>query len=533
MGRLEPGVEARLEPVDDDPSITQLVVARPRSLGYLGDPELTARRFVTDEQGVRWWRSGDVVAVDNDGVFHHHGRADELVKIHGVFVAPSRLDEELRKVAGIGAAAAVPTTTRSGQVVLVAHVQVDDDTLTPQSVEKDLRSRLPTHLMPAMLVRHEVFPRTDRQKVDRRALGEAPLVRWRSVPARVSYMDLERWCLGEVRRIVGIDDVGPDDDLFESGLDSLSALELCSAFADAGFPGVDPSTLIDARTCTRLCATVHQLQPLGSSTVVTLNGQGTRHPLVVLPGGGGTALKFRFLAEFLGADRPVLVIEARGMHRPGRVDRSIGAFADHALEEIDARLGDDDPCLLVGYSASGPVAYEVAQRMYANGRRVHLLLLDAAPSRGGYGGMLDLIVDSVEADPAPRPASIRTASLTDLPAAVKRSLRYRRRKVRLWWFEHHPGAPTYSQDRYLGFMRILGKASRRYKPVPAPFPATLIHVGNEGLVVRAKELIPDLSVILVGGDHHTMLEMPEVVNLAAEMTAWSDAVSTETPVTTP
>ena len=60
LGRLEPGVEVRLEKLDDDPTLTQLMAANPRALEYLGDPELTARRFVTDEQGTRWWKSGDV-----------------------------------------------------------------------------------------------------------------------------------------------------------------------------------------------------------------------------------------------------------------------------------------------------------------------------------------------------------------------------------------------------------------------------------------------------------------------------------------
>jgi hypothetical protein len=82
-------------------------------------------------------------------------------------------------------------------------------------------------------------------------------------------------------------------------------------------------------------------------------------------------------------------------------------------------------------------------------------------------------------------------------------------------------------------MRILGKASRSYTPEPAPFPVTLLHVGNEGLVIRAQELIPDLSVASVGGDHHSMLEMPYVVNLARKVAAWSDAVVVDERAATP
>jgi acyl-coenzyme A synthetase/AMP-(fatty) acid ligase len=112
LGPLAPGVEVRLEPIEDRASMTELLVANPRSFGYLGEPELTAQRYVTDEQGVRWWRSGDIVEVDDAGVYHHHGRADHLVKIHGIFVAPSRVEQQLRAVDGIGAAAVLTTPTR-------------------------------------------------------------------------------------------------------------------------------------------------------------------------------------------------------------------------------------------------------------------------------------------------------------------------------------------------------------------------------------------------------------------------------------
>jgi acyl-coenzyme A synthetase/AMP-(fatty) acid ligase/thioesterase domain-containing protein len=514
LGRIEPAMHVRLEAVVDDPSLTQLVIARPRSFGYLGDPELTARRYVTDEQGVRWWRSGDLVRVDDAGVYHHLGRTDEMVKIHGRFVAPSRVEQVLRSIDGIGAAAVIPTSASIGKVRLVAHVRVDDDALTPEQVHAHLRKRLPWHMMPAIVVRHHELPRTERHKLDRRSLEGAALVRWRSAARRETFVDVERWCLAEVRRIVGLDDIGPDDDLFEAGLDSLAALELCAALADAGFEDVDPSLLLEARTVTGICASTARTVVLGPSTVVALNGSGTRTPLFVLPGGGGTALNFRFLAESLGADQPVLVIEQRGMHRPGPPDRTIAALADHALAETETWLGPADPCVILGYSASARVAYEAAQRMHAAGRPVHLVLLDAAPRRSSRQPP-EVVKRESEENAPPHPVTVRTASPSELPAAVVRSARYRWEKVRLWRLERHPGPPNFDQNRYRAFRRILIKASRDYEPSPAAFPATLIHVGNDELVRLSAQVIADLSVHVVGGDHYTMLDPPEVTNLAA------------------
>jgi len=514
LGHLQRNVEVRLEPVDDDPATSELLVANPKSFGYLGEPELTARRFVTDDDGVQWFKTGDLVELDADRVYHHRGRVDELVKVHGMFVAPSRLEEELRMIDGVGAAAAIATTTIGEHVVLSAHVQVDDDSLTPEQVETHLRARLPRHLIPAILVRHDELPRSDRQKIDRRALERAPLVRWRAEPARLAATDLERWVLGKIQLIVALDDIGPDDDLFAVGLDSLSVLELCAALTDAGLGDVDPAQVLEARTCARLCAVLERKVPPASSAVVALNGAGTQAPIFVLPGGGATAMRFRLLAECLGPDRPMLVIEARGMHRGGSPDRTILAMAEHAREEVEARLGPDDPCLLVGYSASGTVAYETAQQMHAAGRPVHLMLLDAVPGRPGNRSSYD------------RGVTVRSASRRELPAAVARSLQYRWELMPVLWFERVPGAPRhYNPARYRAFARILSRASRSYEPLPAAFPTTLVHIGKDDLVARAEALVPNLSLVMVDGDHFTMLLMPEVLNLAAVVAAWADAAA--------
>ena len=164
LGRPEPGVEVRLEPLDDDATSTQLLVARPRTFGYLGDPELTASRYITDEEGTRWWRSRDLVRVDDAGMYHHMGRADEMMKVKGAFVAPSRVDAVLQSIDGIGGSATMLHRTANDSVRIVAHVQVIDDTLTPERVEAQLRERLPPDLVPAILMRHDELPRTQRMK---------------------------------------------------------------------------------------------------------------------------------------------------------------------------------------------------------------------------------------------------------------------------------------------------------------------------------------------------------------------------------
>jgi thioesterase domain-containing protein len=522
LGRPEPGVQVRLEALDDDPDLTQLLVASPRVYPYLSDPELTASRYLIDEDGTRWWRSRDLVRIDDDGVLHHLGRADEAIKVRGAFVAPSRVDMVLQSIDGIGSSTTVLHRTENGSFRIIAHVQVVDDALTPERVDAVLRERLPPDLVPAIVMRHDELPRNQRMKVDREALEAMPLLRWRSSRRRPPKTLFEWWCQAEVRRITGLDDLGPDDDLFDAGLDSLGALELGAALADADFGDFDPPRLFEARTIAGLERAVKETREPNRSAVVVLNPEGHRPPVFALPGGASNALEHRFLAEALGPDQPVAVIELRGMHSYEPPDRTMDARASQVYEESTARLGPDDPLVIMGFSGGGPAAYETAQRAHADGRPVHLVLLDSAPTTRGR--IPTERPPAAGADPFfVAPPTIRTAPAKELPQAAWRSVRYRAGKR---WREHRlrrltrdPGPPNYERLRYLAFQQIQIAFNNAYEPQPSAFPATLVTVERSDALHRCGDLMPDLVVHVVTGEHMTMLLPPHVDAVASIVAA--------------
>ncbi|MCM3695611.1 AMP-binding protein [Microbacterium oleivorans] len=77
--------------------------------GYLGDPELTAEAFVRDEDGARWYRTGDSGSFD-DGVLRVTGRRDNVIVSGGVNVSLDRVEQATRTVTGLEGAVVVPTT---------------------------------------------------------------------------------------------------------------------------------------------------------------------------------------------------------------------------------------------------------------------------------------------------------------------------------------------------------------------------------------------------------------------------------------
>jgi long-chain acyl-CoA synthetase len=68
--------------------------------GYLDDPRATADAFTDDG----WYRTGDVVRVDDDGYVYHVDRADNLIVSGGENVSPRKVEDVLRTHSAVEAA---------------------------------------------------------------------------------------------------------------------------------------------------------------------------------------------------------------------------------------------------------------------------------------------------------------------------------------------------------------------------------------------------------------------------------------------
>ncbi|MFI0899076.1 amino acid adenylation domain-containing protein [Streptomyces sp. NPDC020983] len=104
------------------------------ALGYLGDPELTARRFPVLE-GERWYRTGDRGRYRPGGMLEFLGRLDQQVKIRGVRTEPGEIEAALVSHPAVGHCV-VTVVGRGGAKGLAAVV-------TPAGGDTAPRSALP------------------------------------------------------------------------------------------------------------------------------------------------------------------------------------------------------------------------------------------------------------------------------------------------------------------------------------------------------------------------------------------------------
>jgi amino acid adenylation domain-containing protein len=120
------------------------------ALGYLGDPDASARAFIPDPiepQRGRVYRTGDRVRWRADGLLEFLGRMDRQVKVRGYRVEPGEIECALRALPGVSDARVLARADQSGDKHLAAYVAAAD-TVTVSDVTRHLGARLPAWMIP-------------------------------------------------------------------------------------------------------------------------------------------------------------------------------------------------------------------------------------------------------------------------------------------------------------------------------------------------------------------------------------------------
>jgi amino acid adenylation domain-containing protein len=198
--------------------------------GYLGQPELTAERFITHPSGAvgeRLYRTGDLVRWLPEGVIEFIGRADGQVKIRGYRIEVGEIEVALQQLPGVRACAVLAREDRPEQKRLVAYYVADDAAITTRHLREQLGRTLPEFMVPAIYIRLDALPVTPNGKLDRRALPVPDSRRPELVDAYVPAAGpTEQRLCALFAEVLGLDQVGRHDQFFELGGNSLLAVRL-------------------------------------------------------------------------------------------------------------------------------------------------------------------------------------------------------------------------------------------------------------------------------------------------------------------
>ncbi|OTA15882.1 peptide synthase [Xenorhabdus vietnamensis] len=242
--------------------------------GYLNQPELTAERFVANPFATaedkakgytRLYKTGDLVRWQPNGELEYLGRNDFQVKIRGYRIELGEIESALTSHPQVKQAVVIDHEHK-GNKVLVAYL-VTDEELSDEILIEHLSARLPEYMLPASFTRIKSVPLTLNGKLDRRALPE-PV--WGN---RDNYIaprnELETQLCAIWQEVLGLEQVGIEDNFFRIGGDSIISIKLVSRLRQAGF-SLQVKLIFEAPTVTRLA----QLLTQSSSTVTVIAEQG-------------------------------------------------------------------------------------------------------------------------------------------------------------------------------------------------------------------------------------------------------------------
>ena len=229
------------------------------AIGYLGDPALTAERFVPDPfarvPGARMYRTGDLARLDGAEQLVYAGRIDAQVKVRGHRVEPGEVEAGLAAHPGVAEAAVV---RREGSTALAAYVvPAGAEAPAPAELAAFLAERLPAHMVPSSFEALDAIPRTAAGKVDRRLLASRTERPRLLEPAYAAPRSATERVLAELwEEALGVDRVGVDDDFHHVGGDSLTAMRVVAQATERLGAAVSAGELMECRTIARLAARI-------------------------------------------------------------------------------------------------------------------------------------------------------------------------------------------------------------------------------------------------------------------------------------
>jgi amino acid adenylation domain-containing protein len=211
---------------------------RQLAAGYIGQPGLTAERFLADPLGTDGaglvYRTGDFVRWSADGELEFIGRRDDQVKLRGFRIELGEIETRLTAIDIVNCAAVAVREESEGQAApgeqcLVAYVVLEpgvDQSTAREALKKALAAELPAHMVPQVYLFLPKLPLTLNGKTDRKRLPALDSGELQSGQYAAPRNDTERVLCGHFQKLLGQARIGVDDDFFALGGHSLLVFRL-------------------------------------------------------------------------------------------------------------------------------------------------------------------------------------------------------------------------------------------------------------------------------------------------------------------
>ena len=155
--------------------VGEMILAGPNVMrGYWKRPESNKADFI-EIDGTRWFRTGDLVRMDEEGYFHFFDRKRDLIKYKGYSVFARQVEEVLYKHPQIKSAGVVGVKDPAVGQFIKAYVVLQGEArgkVSEEEITAFCKENMAHYKVPKIIEFRGELPRTDVGKVSRRELRE-------------------------------------------------------------------------------------------------------------------------------------------------------------------------------------------------------------------------------------------------------------------------------------------------------------------------------------------------------------------------
>ncbi|RDI07564.1 amino acid adenylation domain-containing protein [Pseudomonas fluorescens] len=237
----------------------EIVLAGPTlARGYRHKPEETAKAFVTLADGTRAYRTGDLACWLADGRLAFLGRKDHQVKVRGYRIELGEIERQLCSHSDVREAAVIVQEHAAGKrllaYILAAHGYAPDS----EAIKRFLGERLPSYMVPALVLTLASFPRTPNGKLDTRQLPAPDSFDESAHVAPRNAMETALQAI--VAKVLKLSTVSVTDNFFAIGGDSILSLQVVAQAHEQGI-ALSAKQVFERQTIAAMAEVAQPLAP--------------------------------------------------------------------------------------------------------------------------------------------------------------------------------------------------------------------------------------------------------------------------------
>lgn len=214
--------------------------------GYCNNRTATERNFISFDNGLEFYKTGDLVKYNNENELIFLGRIDRQVKLRGFRIEPAQIENKVMQFQQVLECVVAVKKIHGTKKLCLYYVAADK--ISKQELKSYLSRELAEYMVPEVYIQMDQVPKTKNGKTDFNKLPEI-----QSNNNESDYIapksNLENRFCNTICKILDLDKIGLNDDFFEFGGDSLKCMELIQ---ELDLPLLDISDIYNGRCINKI-----------------------------------------------------------------------------------------------------------------------------------------------------------------------------------------------------------------------------------------------------------------------------------------